>query len=104
MLLSESVLTAGQLIEVSGWDEDRVFFVERSLLSSDDFDGKQVSLSHMLSEGSIIFLCLLEQSSSHRPSAIPYEARFLGCDSRGQYRFRLQTVVLSHPNQPNPVN
>jgi len=37
MLLSEpSVVAAGHLIEVSGWDEDQIFFVERSELSSDD--------------------------------------------------------------------
>ncbi len=105
MLLSEpSVVAAGHLIEVSGWDEDQIFFVERSELSSDDLEGMQISLAHMLSDGSIIFLRLLAQPSSHRPAPLPYEARFLGCDCRGQHRFRLHTVFPRYANHSYPIN
>ena len=44
-------LTQIGTVEVSGWDENDVFFVERSELGWDEHAGKHVTLSRMLSKG-----------------------------------------------------
>ena len=41
------------LVEVSGWDENEIFFVEKSPLAGDDSSGKYISLDHMIAEGAI---------------------------------------------------
>jgi hypothetical protein len=54
-------------VEVSGWDEEEIFFVEKSQIAWDEFAGKHISLRHMLPEGAIVFvrtLYSLEPSSS----------------------------------------
>ncbi|HEY4978781.1 MAG TPA: sigma-54 dependent transcriptional regulator [Candidatus Acidoferrum sp.] len=47
MIVAETI-TSVSPVEVSGWDEDELFFVEKSLLSSDDITGKQITLQHNL--------------------------------------------------------
>jgi len=49
-------LTQTGTVEVSGRDENEVSFVERSELGWDEYAGKHVTLSRMLSEGSILFV------------------------------------------------
>jgi len=43
-------------VEVSGWDEEEVFFVEKSHPVSDEFAGNHVSLRRMLPEGAMVFV------------------------------------------------
>jgi len=67
MLTSETrALAQNGWVEVSGWDEDEIFFVERAELGWDEFAGKHITLTRMLSEGSIIIRNLQNPSCFFR--------------------------------------
>jgi hypothetical protein len=91
-------------VEVSGWDEDEIFFVERAELNWDEFAGKHVSLTRMLSEGSIIFVRPIQPTALHRANPIPYEAEFVGCSPDGHHQFQLNGVQPRHAREKFMVN
>lgn len=93
------------LVEVSGWDEDEIFFVERSELDWDElFACKHVTLTHMLSEGSIILVPPIPYTATHRANPIPYEAEFVGCSPEGHHKFRLNGVQPPYGRENFSVN
>jgi hypothetical protein len=102
--LERQSLTRTGMVEVSGWDEDQVFFVERSELGWDEYAGKHVTLSRMLSEGSIIFVRPIQPTALHRANPIPYEAEFVGCNPEGNPQFRLNGVQPRHSRENYTVN
>ncbi len=105
MINSEAqALTQTATVEVSGWDANEVFFVERSELGWDEYAGKHVTLSRMLSEGSIIFVRPIQPMAIHRSNPIPYEAEFLGCSPEGNHQFRLNGVQPRHSREDYTVN
>ncbi len=105
LVLSEALPIASSCrVEVSGWDEDEIFFVEKSELSWDDFAGKHVSLKHMLAEGALVFIRTLQPASLQRSFPIAYEAEFIGCDVHGSHEFRLNPVQPRHSCNRFPVN
>jgi hypothetical protein len=84
-------------VEVSGWDVSHIFFVERSELSWNEENGKQITLTHALSPGTMIFVRLLQATSADRCGAVPYEAEQLASMSEGMWQFRIQRA------EPRPV-
>lgn len=92
------------MVEVSGWDEDGVFFVEPSELGWDEYAGKYVTLTHMLAEGSIIFVRSIQPTALHCANPIPYEAEFVGCSPEGNHQFRLSGVQPRHNRGNYTVN
>jgi len=102
--LETQSLTQTGMVEVSGCDEDEVFFVERSELGWDESAGKLVTLTRMLSEGSIIFVRPIQPTALHRANPIPYEAEFVGCSSEGNHQFRLNGVQPRHSRDNYTVN
>lgn len=92
------------MVEVSGWDEDKIFFVEQSELGWDEYAGKLVTLSRMLSKGSIIFVRPIQPTALHRANPIPYEAEFVGCGPEGNHQFRLNRVQPRHSHVNYTVN
>jgi hypothetical protein len=97
-------LTQTGTVEVSGWDEGEVFFVEWSELGWNEYAGKHVTLSRMLSEGSIIFVGPIQPTALYRANPIPYEAEFLGCSPEGNHQFRLNGVQPRHSRGDYTVN
>ena len=91
-------------VEVSGWDEDENFFVEKSELSWDDFAGKHISLKHMLAEGALVFIRSLLPVAPEGSPPIAYEAEFIGCDVQGAHEFRLNPVQPRRGRNRFPVN
>jgi hypothetical protein len=89
MLTEDLPLIVTNAVEVSGWDQNNTFFVERSELLSDEFSTKYVALEHRIPNGSLIFLRTLQSFQMHRPSPIAFEVEFLGTDSKGLQQFRL---------------
>jgi hypothetical protein len=91
-------------VEVSGWDEDEIFFVEKSELSWDDLAGKHISLKRMLGQGALVFIRVLQPTSLERSFPIAYETEFIGCDTQGCHEFRLSLVQPRHGRNRFPVN
>lgn len=114
MIASDALLqTDSYRVEVSGWDEDEIFFVEKSSLSWDEFAGKHISLQHMLADGAIIFVRLSSiqiriPSLAERLEDIPLLVQFFlkkyndayGKNIVGLTR-RAQTLLLQHPWRGN---
>jgi len=104
-VLSETLPIASSCrVEVSGWDEDEIFFVEKSEISWDDFAGKHISLKHMLAEGALVFIRTLEPISLQRSFPAAYEAEFIGCDADGYHEFRLNPVQPRRGRNQFPIN
>jgi hypothetical protein len=76
-------------VEVSGWDVSHIFFVEKSELSWNEENGKQIALTRALSPGTMIFVRLLQTTSADRSVAVPYQAEQLASMSEGMWQFRI---------------
>lgn len=85
-------------VEVSGWDKNQAFFVEKSDLEWSEHAGKRVVLCNELPDGAVVFLRLLPSLDAERSIPVPYEAEFLALTSKGQRQFRL------HPVRPRAVD
>ncbi len=79
-------------VEVSGWDDSQLFFVERSELSWDEESGKHLTLSHRLCPGTMIFVRLLQPTASERAFPVAYHAEPLDTTPDGQQKFRLKCM------------
>jgi len=98
MMLSARFPLAGLYrVEVSGWDQNQAFFVEKSELEWNEESGKRVALTNAVPDGAVIFLRLLQSLSADRSHPVPYEAEFLAETSEGHRQFRL------HPVSPRTV-
>jgi hypothetical protein len=96
-------LTERYRVEVSGWDESEVFFVEHSELAWDEFAGKHVSLDHMLLDGTIIFVRMLQPMALRQTPPIAYQVEFIGCNPEGGRQFRLNGVQPRQKHE-SPLN
>jgi hypothetical protein len=92
ILTAEHPVTNLYLVEVSGWDDNKAFFVENSELEWTEESGKQVTLNRGLNEDAVIFLRLLQQLGNDRSHPVAYQANFVACNSEGQRQFRLKPV------------
>jgi len=105
MLATETTIGADRYrVEVSGWDEQEMFFVEKSHLDWDEFAGKHVTLRHMLPEGAIVFVRVLQPTAMRQSSPTAYKVEFIGCDPEGMHQFRLNTVQPRYHQESQPVN
>jgi hypothetical protein len=81
------------LVEVSGWDCRKNFFVEKCDLAWSEESGKQVELSRKLQENAVLFVRLLQTEDGERSHPLVYEAEWLGRAPNGMQQFRLKAVV-----------
>ena len=77
-------------VEVSGWDSSLIFFVEKAELSWSEETGKQVTLTHALCPGTMIFVRLLQATSPERSVPVPYQAVHVATTPDGYRQFRLR--------------
>jgi len=91
ILTAEHPATNLYRVEVSGWDDNKSFFVENSELEWVEDSNKQVTLNRGLTEGAVIFLRLLQPISNDRARPVAYQAEFL-TRNPGQRQFRLRPV------------
>jgi hypothetical protein len=92
ILTAESPATHLYRVEVSGWDDNKIFFVENSDLEWTEDAGKHVTLNRSLSAGAVIFLRLLQPISNDRSHPVPYQAEMVARTEEGLRQFRLQPV------------
>ena len=90
-------------VEVSGWDENKSFFVENSELEWNENSEKQVTLSHGLTNGAVVFLRLLQSTSAERGHPVAYEAELLSTKSEGCQQFRLRPIAPKHSVYAEPT-
>jgi len=88
-------------VEVSGWDLDENFFVEKTDLEWDEERGKRIRLCHPMRKGAVIFVRLLQPMASANGYPIAYQAEpSIAQDDSGGYEVRL---VQLHPKAASPV-
>jgi len=105
MLVAETLLGIDSFrVEVSGWDENEIFFVEKSDLAWDNFAGKHISLQHMLPDGAMVFLRMLQPNTLRQSPPLAYQVEFIGCDLEGQHQFRLNPVHPRYSREVSPIN
>jgi hypothetical protein len=85
-------------VEVSGWDQNQAFFVEKSDLEWNDDSGKLVVLRSAVPDRALVFLRLLQSLGVDRSHPVPYEAELVAITAEGQQQFRL------HPVSPRTVD
>lgn len=70
-------------VEVSGWDGFQAFFVEKCELERSAETGKQVTLARSRRPGTMLFVRLLQPTSSEQSFPVPYRAERSGANSDG---------------------
>lgn len=81
-------------VEVSGWDRNQAFFVEKSNLEWRDASEKMIALRHTLADHSMIFLKLLPAISLDCTPSMPYRAEFVAVTSEGRNEFLVRPARL----------
>lgn len=84
--------SGAQLVEVSGWDACREFFVESVQLESDGTSGKTLTLEHGLSRGAVVFLRLVRPLGSRWCPPVAYATESTGITKQGREQFLLRAV------------
>lgn len=93
MILSGRYPTVGfYRVEVSGWDIDEVFFVEKADLEWREETGRRVKLRTPLRKGSVIFVRLLQTNAAARPYPMAYEVDPIGTEEEGLCEYHLKKV------------
>lgn len=92
ILTAEQSVTSVYRVEVSGWDDNKAFFVENAELEWTDESGKRVTLNRGLAEGAVIFLRLLQPIGNDRSHPVAYEAELMTRTQEGLRQFRLLPV------------
>lgn len=82
-VVSQDVAVAYR-VEVSGWDSRQDFFVEKTDLQWSADSGKRILLSHAVTQGSLLFLRLLDPTGSDRVHPVPYHVERIAPAGDGQ--------------------
>ena len=83
-------------VEVSGWDTSQSFFVEKAELEWNEEGGKCVTLGRELRDGAILFVRLLQPTSSDRSHPVPYEIEHVLQADENKWQFRLRQLQPRH--------
>jgi hypothetical protein len=93
---SESISAATRYrVEVSGWDVDETFFVEKSELEWREHAMKKVLLQHRVADAGIVFVRLLQSTDMTHCHPVAYQAESLATTPDGRFEVRLHPVALS---------
>lgn len=80
-------------VEISGWDMDELFFVEKAEISWDESsEDMRVKLSRPLRKGTVIFLRRLQVAMMERACPLAYSVEPLMADESGVCQYRLTQV------------
>ncbi len=70
----ETTVSTSYRIEISGWDLDENFFVEKTELDWSEENGKRVFLRRPLRERAVVFIRLIAPTASGHSLPIAYQA------------------------------
>jgi hypothetical protein len=81
-------------VEVSGWDRNEDFFVEKTELRWREESGKQISLQRPIVSGSLLYLRLIHPAGGERVRPMPFRAElFAEGDEDGHRLVRLLPAI-----------
>jgi hypothetical protein len=87
---TETIVPATYPIEISGWNVDSEFFVERADLRWNELGEKRVSLRQTVRDGSVVFVRLVTPKADSPAVPIAYQAQLLADQrSRGAIEMKL---------------
>src|SRR5713101_1884918 len=104
MLSARYPVTSTYRVEVSGWDKNQMFFVEKSELEWSEESGKQLALTRAIPDGAVVFLRLIASMSVDRSDPVAYETEYLETSPDGLHQFRLHPVSPRVADEPPMVN
>jgi hypothetical protein len=81
-------------VEVSGWDSNENFFVEKTALQWADEPAKLIEMTHAISSGALLFLRLLDPTSVDRVHPVPYVAERVEVGDDGHFKVELSPARL----------
>jgi hypothetical protein len=90
--------TGGYRVEVSGWDANESFFVEKSTLIWSESRGKRLALKALVRIGSVLFVRLIQPLGIGSGFPVPYRAVDFGAQNRGTHG-----MVTLGQLQPRPA-
>ncbi len=87
----------GYRVEISGWDTDENFFVEKTTLEWNEESGKKVYLRHALRANAVVFVRLIDPSASSHTFPIAHQANIVGqADAQGVFQVSLVPMWPAH--------
>jgi hypothetical protein len=92
-LATDQSLSTTYSVEVSGWDHSDIFFVERSQLHWTEESGKQLTLTHQISPGAMVFVRLLQPIDDERAFPVAYEVELVSTAAERPQQFRLKRAM-----------
>ena len=93
------------LIEISGWDTDNCFFVERVNLAWTAEGEKQIHLLRKLSEGAMIFVRSISFDASSMSVPLAYKIKkVMSADHTGTYRMDLVKMAPRSQESLHDIN
>ena len=84
-------------VEISGWDTDENFFVEKTTLEWNEESGKKVYLRHPLRANAVVFVRLIDPSASGHTFPIAHQANMVSQpDAQGVCQVSLVPMWPAH--------
>jgi len=93
LLIARHAIVGTYRVEVSGWDSDQSFFVEKTELEWSEESGKQITLSRALNPSTMVFVRLLQPTAADRSSPVAYKAEQIASIAGDLHQFRLSQVA-----------
>ena len=94
MLATMSDSQTAYAVEVSGWDSNENFFVEKTELQWAEEPAKLIQMTHAISSGALLFLRLLDPMSLDRVYPVPYVAERVAAEDDGHFKVELSPARL----------
>jgi len=80
-------------VEISGWDVNEQFFVERSALQWGEGEKRRALIRRKVRPGALVFIRLLQDSVASRTFPVAYRARQIReCEGGGNFELVLSQV------------
>jgi len=76
-------------VEVSGWDSNETFFVEKTELQWSAEKAKLIHMKHAVASGALLFLRLIDARSTDRVHPVTYVAERVAAGDAGQFDVQL---------------
>ena len=89
MLATITETQTAYAVEVSAWDSNENFFLEKTELQCAEKPAKRIQMTHAVAPGALVFLRLLDPKSADRAHPMPYVAERVAAGDGGQFRVEL---------------